>query len=104
MSFTNTELGRLSILAVFKVTEEGQIVGGRVKTGKIENGTEVRIVRDKDTIGEGKIVSLQQNKKDVSECAENFECGLKLETQTKIKVGDSLECYKKEERTRKLGQ
>ncbi|OGD56383.1 translation initiation factor IF-2 [Candidatus Berkelbacteria bacterium RBG_13_40_8] len=99
-----TELGRLSILAVFKVTKKEQIVGGRVTTGKIENGTEVRIVRDKDTIGEGKIVSLQQNKKDVSECAENFECGLKLETQTKIKVGDSLECYKKEERTRKLGQ
>jgi len=98
------EIGRLSILGVFKVTKKEQIVGGKVTTGKIENGTEVRIVRDKDTIGSGKIVSLQQNKKDVSECAENFECGLKVETQTKIKVGDSLECYKKEERTRKLGQ
>ena len=98
------ELGRLSILAVFKVTKKEQIVGGKVTTGKIENGCDVRIVRDKDTIGEGKITGLQQNKKDVSECAENFECGLKVETQTKIKIGDSLECYKKEERTRKLGQ
>ncbi len=98
------EIGRLSVLAVFKVTKKEQIVGGKVTTGKIENGTDVRIVRDKDTIGMGKITSLQQNKKDVSECAENFECGLKVETQTKIKVGDSLECYKKEERTRKLGQ
>jgi translation initiation factor IF-2 len=99
-----TEIGRLSVLAVFKVTKKEQIVGGKVVTGKIENGAEVRIVRDKDTIGEAKITSLQQNKKDVSEVLENFESGLKIATQTKIKVGDSLECYKKEERTRKLGQ
>lgn len=99
-----TEIGRLSVLAIFKVTKKEQIVGGKVTSGKIENSAEVRIVRDKDTIGEGKITSLQQNKKDVSEVSENFECGLKIATQTKIKVGDSLECYKTEERTRKLGQ
>lgn len=98
------ELGRLLVLAVFKVTKKEQIIGGKVTTGKLENGAEVRIVRDKDTIGMGKITSLQQNKKDTSEVTENFEAGLKVETQTKIKIGDSLECYKKEERIRKLGQ
>jgi len=98
------ELGRLSVLAVFRTTKNEQIVGGKVTSGKIENGGDIRIVRDKDTIGEGKIISLQQNKKDVSEVSENFECGLRLATPTKILVGDSLECYKKEERTRKLGE
>ena len=98
-----TEIGRLSVLAVFRITKNEKIVGGKVTSGKIENGAEVRIVRDKDTIGAGKITSLQQNKKDTSEVAENFEAGLKVETATKIQVGDSLECYKKEERTRKLG-
>jgi translation initiation factor IF-2 len=96
-------LGRLSILGVFKITKKEQIIGGKVTIGKLENGCEVRIVRDKDTIGMGKINSLQQNKKDVNEVLENFEAGLKVETQTKIKIGDSLECFKKEERTRKLG-
>ncbi len=98
------ELGRLEVLAVFRVTKKEKIVGGRVTTGKIANGAQTRIVRDKDTIGAGKITNLQQNKKDVSEVAENFEAGLKIETPTKIQVGDILECFKKEERTRKLGQ
>ncbi|KKQ90994.1 MAG: Translation initiation factor IF-2 [Berkelbacteria bacterium GW2011_GWA1_39_10] len=99
-----TEIGRLSILAVFKTSKNEKIIGGRVTKGKLEDHCQVRIVRDKDTIGMGEITSLQQNKKDTSEVAEGFECGLKVESPTKILVGDSLECYKKEERTRKLGE
>ncbi len=98
------ELGRLEVLAIFKVTKKEQIVGGRVTTGKLENEAEVRIVRNKDIIGAGKITGLQQNKKDTAEVAEGFEAGLKIETPTKIQISDILECYKKEERTRKLGQ
>jgi len=98
-----TELGRLEVLAVFRTSKNEKIVGGKVTTGKIPNGAEVRLVRDKETIGAGKITSLQQNKKDVPEVKENFEAGLKIETSTKILVGDILECFQKEERARKLG-
>lgn len=98
-----TEIGRMSVLAVFRVTKNEKIIGGKVTMDKIENGAEVRIVRDKDTIGFGKIDSLQQGKKETSEVLENFECGLKVMTPTKIMVGDSLECFKKEEKVRKLG-
>lgn len=96
------ELGRLEVLAIFRVQKNEKIVGGKVISGKIENGTEVRIVRDKETIGNGKIIALQQNKKDVAEVKVDFEAGLKIATPTKILVSDILECYKKEERTRKL--
>ena len=98
-----TEVGRMEVLAVFKVMRQDQIIGGKVKTGRIENNCIVRIVRDKETIGEGKISSLQHNKKDVSDVEEGFECGLKVTSPTKIKIGDSLECYKKEEIIRRLG-
>lgn len=98
-----TEIGRLTVLAVFRTAKNEKIIGGRVTSGKIANGALARIIRDKETIGEGKITNLQQNKKDTSECAENFECGLQVETLTKIVVGDSIEVYKKEERVRKLG-
>ncbi len=98
-----TEVGRLEVLAVFRVTRNKKIVGGKVTTGKLENNAEVRIVRSKDMIGEGKIVSLEQNKKETSEVLEGFECGVKIATPTKILVGDILEAYKKEERVRKLG-
>lgn len=98
------EMGRLNVLAVFRTTKNEKIIGGKVTSGKIENGTEVRIVRDKETVGVGKITSLQQNKKDTSEVKENFEAGLKIEAPTKIFVGDSIECFKKEERARNLGE
>lgn len=98
-----TEIGRLQVLGVFRVGKHEQTVGGKVTTGRIERSAEVKIVRDKETIGEGKITGLQQEKKDTNEVLENFECGLKIETQTKIKENDSLECYKKEEIIRKLG-
>ncbi len=98
------ELGSLKVLATFRLVKNEKIIGGIVTKGKIENQALVRIVRDKDTIGEGKIVSLQQNKKDVPEVLENFECGLKIQTPTKILVDDILEIYKKEEILRKLGE
>lgn len=97
------EVGRLSVLAVFKISKKEKIIGGKVTSGRIENGTQVKIVRDKEEIGTGKITSLQQDKKDTHEVLENFECGLQVETDIKIAVGDSLECYKTEERVRKLG-
>ena len=98
-----TEIGRMEVLAIFKVHRDEKIIGGKVTTGRIENKAGVKITRDKDTIGEGKIENLQQNKSDVHECMEGFECGLKVITATKIAVGDILECYKKEERVRKIG-
>lgn len=98
-----TEIGRLEILGVFKVSHHEQIVGGKVISGRIANKSEVKITRDKENIGEGKIIHLQQNKKDTSEVLEGFEAGLKVETPTKIKVGDVLECYEKQEIMRKLG-
>lgn len=97
-----TEIGRLEILAIFKVHKNEKIIGGKVTKGKLENNCNIKIVRDKETIGEGKIEGLQLNKKDVREVLENFECGLKVETEIKVAVGDTLECYKTGERVRRL--
>lgn len=99
-----TEIGRLQVLAVFKITKKDKIIGGKVTTGKLAINAEVKITRDKEEIGVGKIKGLQQEKKDASEVLENFECGLDVETPTKILVGDVLEAYIKEERVRRLGQ
>ena len=98
-----TEIGRLEVLAIFKVKRDEKIIGGKVTTGRIENKAEVKITREKETIGEGKIDNLQQEKNDAHEALEGFECGLKVITPIKIVVGDVLEVYKKEERVRRLG-
>lgn len=97
------ELGRMKILAIFKTGRNEQIIGGLVTVGRIVNESMVKIVRDKEILTEAKISNLQQNKKDVHEVLENFECGLKIETATKLKVDDVLECFEKQEIIRKLG-
>lgn len=97
------ELGRLKVLAIFKTSRNEQIIGGIVTSGKIVNESMVKIVRNKEVLTEAKITNLQQNKKDVHEVLENFECGMKIETSTKLKTDDVLECFEKQEIIRKLG-
>jgi len=97
-----TEIGRLKVLAVFRTTKNKKIIGGKVTSGRLETNAQAKIFRDREEVGVGKIDSLQLEQKKVSEVLENFECGLEIETLTKIEVGDSIECYKHEEITRKL--
>jgi len=97
-----TDLGRLKVLAIFKNMKKSMIVGGKVMNGKIIKGEQIEILRDKQPIGKGKLVQLQQNKEEVEEVKENFECGLTFEGTEKIEVGDTLLSFKEEEVKRKI--
>jgi translation initiation factor IF-2 len=97
-----TDLGRLKVLAIFKNMKRSMIVGGKVMNGKIIKGEFMEVLREKQPIGDGKLVQLQHNKEDVAEVKENFECGLTFEGSTKIEVGDVLLCYKEEKVARKI--
>jgi Translation initiation factor 2 (IF-2; GTPase) len=52
-------------------------------------------------VHEGKLKALRRFKDDVKEVGVNFECGISLEGNIDIKVGDILEAYQlvQEERT-----
>jgi translation initiation factor IF-2 len=96
------QTGILKTLAVFRTTNKYNIVGGKVISGTIKDKALVKILRNEQKIGEGIIAQLQSNKKNVSEVTNGTECGLQLETTTKVEKGDTLEIYQKEERKRKL--
>jgi len=96
------KLGQLKVLEIFKVNGQQQIVGGKVINGKIERGAQADIFRDKEFIGAGKIVQLQQNKKDTAEIGKDRECGIMLESKELVDKGDILEAYKDEEKKREL--
>ncbi len=97
-----TDLGRLKVLAIFKNMKKSMIVGGKVMNGKIIKGEQLEILRDKQPLSKGKLVQLQQNKEEVEEVKENFECGLTFEGSEKIEVGDILLSFKEEEVKRKI--
>jgi translation initiation factor IF-2 len=83
--------GRAKILALFSKEKDRQVVGGKVETGTMNSGNEVRIMRRSEEIGRGKIRELQSKKVRVSEVAEGFEFGTMIEAKIEIAVGDRIE-------------
>ena len=95
-------IGQIKILAVFKNKGNQQIIGGRVVSGKAEKGSLAEILKNKEIVGHGRIVQLQQNKKSVNEAAKDFECGLLFESESIVEEGDILNLYKEEKKKRNL--
>jgi len=83
--------GVLEILAIFgKKGGQQQIIGGKVTDGEIKTNTTLKITRKAEVLGEGKIINLQQAKKDAPVVKAGLECGLLFESAIEIKVGDIL--------------
>ena len=111
-----TDLGKLKVLAIFKTGKGDMIVGGKVSSGKMVNGENIEVTREparnasparsdaassgeqddaggENSLGRGKLSNLQQNKVNVDEVKEGFECGITFLGEAKIKEGDILICF-----------
>jgi translation initiation factor IF-2 len=73
-----------------------------VRSGVINRQGRARVIRDGVEIYDGNIGSLRRFKDDVREVREGFECGIGIENFNDIKVGDVIECYRKEQVARTL--
>ncbi len=99
MSSTYEEhtLGMAEVRQVFHVPKVGSIAGCYVTDGKMQRGSQVRVLRDGVVQYEGKIISLKRYKDDAKEVASGYECGVGIENFNDVKVGDLLECFYLEE-------
>ncbi|OHA16408.1 MAG: translation initiation factor IF-2 [Candidatus Taylorbacteria bacterium RIFCSPHIGHO2_02_FULL_45_28] len=86
--------GRAKLLALFSKEKDRQVVGGKVETGSIWSGNDVRIMRRETEIGSGKIRELQQQKKRVDEVREGFEFGMMLDAKVEVVAGDRIEAVR----------
>ncbi len=89
------EMGKIKILAIFKEGKR-QILGGKAVKGDIEKGAKVKIKRDGEEVGEGKLINLKKEEKDVEKIPERENFGMLYEGSVKVKEGDVLEAYKEE--------
>ncbi len=90
-------LGTAEVRNVIRIKSIGNIAGCYVKSGKIQRGAGVRVVRDGIIIADDNIGSLQRFKDSVKEVSEGYECGIGLEKYNDIKEGDIFEVFTIEE-------
>lgn len=83
--------GTAKIMAVFSRDKDRQVVGGKVQSGSLETGSNVKIMRREVEIGRGLIRELQQQKKRVTDVREGFEFGSLIESKMEIAPGDKVE-------------
>lgn len=82
--------GELTILATFIQSKKGQVVGGKVTEGLVKRNAAFEIKRGETIMGKGKIVNLQQDKKDVASVAKGKECGLLTQSDVPLESKDVL--------------
>ncbi len=82
--------GDLEILAIFGKKAGRQIVGGKIVSGEARNNTAVEIQRASTNLGVARILNLQQAKQNVQKVEVDNECGLLVESDEEIRVGDHL--------------
>lgn len=86
-------IGRAKIIRIFSTTKNKQVIGGKVKEGKIALGAKVKVLRRDHEIGHGKIVELQQQKASTKEVNEGDEFGVMIESKAEIAEGDYIEAF-----------
>jgi len=84
------EIGRLKVLAIFRTEKNRQIVGGKVTEGEVTRGAKIEVVSGEEKVGQGRMVTLKRNQKDIEKATKGDECGILFEGDTKIKEDDIL--------------
>ncbi len=85
------EMRRLEVLAVFGDAKgKERVVGGKVILGPIKNQEAFEIWQDKRLIGQGRIMNLQSQRKDIAQAETGSEAGLLTQSDEPIKVGHNL--------------
>ncbi len=96
------EAGTFGVLKNFRKTDHGWIVGGRVKKGVLTPGAKLRLSRNGEYIGEGRIEKMQLGKADLKQATEGQEIGFDYRGKIKPEEGDILEAYTEETKSQKL--
>ena len=72
------------------------MVGGKVISGEIVKGVRIEIIRNEIVIGQGRIISLQADKKEVGKVEAGKEAGISVDFgEPKIAASDIIVLFRK---------
>jgi translation initiation factor IF-2 len=99
-----TEVGKLTLKAVFRTAKDTVICGGEVTKGKAVPGTLARVLRGDEQLAEVEVTHVQRQQQEAKEVFEGDLCGLSLKTHGKLLLqeGDKLEFFTRELKKRTL--
>ena len=87
-------LGKAEVRASFPFGKKGRVAGCLVQEGRMTSDARVRIIRRKDVIYEGSVVSLRRYKDQVKDVPAGQECGVQFDNFNNIEEKDIIEAYK----------
>ena len=86
-------LGKAKIIALFKSTRKGIIIGCEVETGRLQQGDRFRIISAMGPVFSGTIASMHMEKDSISKAMPGQQVGIKIENYKNARIGDLVECY-----------
>lgn len=93
VQLVKTKIGEARVLKVFDIKDIGVVAGSIVTDGRFSKDGHVVVWRGRQKVGEGKITSLQREKRTVKEVHAGFECGFIVESIRNWEPDDRVECY-----------
>lgn len=88
-----TVTGKARVIALFKSSHRGIIVGCEVLEGTFETGRNFRVLSAMGEVYSGRIESLQVDRQPVKRGVPGQQVGVKISDYKKVKIGDLLECF-----------
>ena len=92
----------IEVRETFHISKVGTVAGCLVREGKVKRTDRARLIRDGIVIFTGGLAALKRFKEDVKEVNVNYECGISLNGNDDIKVGDIIETFVEIEVKQKL--
>lgn len=99
-----TEVGRLVVKGIFKITKTEVICGGEVTKGKLIVPALAKVVRDGTELAQVEVVALKQGPQEAKEVQKGEMCGLSFKSESRVEVqeGDHIEVFTREIKERSL--
>jgi translation initiation factor IF-2 len=89
--------GKARVIATFKPSSKGMVIGCEVLEGAIELGKKFRVITAMGPAYFGKITSLQIERRNVKSGKPGQQVGIKLVGWNKARVDDLVECYESQQ-------
>lgn len=97
-----TVTGHLKVLAIFKVSPNKTVVGGKMEEGEAKKGVWARLKHDGEAMGEYEVTGVQKGMNEVPSVVAGEECGIGFSEKVKVEVNDVLEFFTVVEKKKEL--